>query len=158
MATIVIGDIKIEDLYKKSFPRNHLLFGLLQRMDLVEEIGSGLMRMDKMMEKYLLSTPTIEANDHWFSIAFTRPDLQKMSIEQRIEEYQRRVREKVSENQLKILGAIKENKFVTVIELKNKIGISEKSINSNLKKLKEKRSIKRIGPAKGGYWEIIENY
>ena len=158
MATIVIGDIKIEDLYKKSFPRNHLLFGLLQRMDLVEEIGSGLMRMDKMMEKYLLSTPTIEANDHWFSIAFTRPDLQKMSIEQRIEEYQRRVSEKVSENQLKILGAIKENKFVTVIELKNKIGISEKSINSNLKKLKEKRSIKRIGPAKGGYWEIIENY
>ena len=134
MATIVIGDIKIEDLYKKSFPRNHLLFGLLQRMDLVEEIGSGLMRMDKMMEKYLLSTPTIEANDHWFSIAFTRPDLQKMSIEQRIEEYQRRVSEKVSENQLKILGAIKENKFVTVIELKNKIGISEKSINSNLKK------------------------
>jgi len=158
VATIVIGDIKIEDLYKKSFPRNHLLFGLLQRMDLVEEIGSGLMRMDKMMEKYLLSTPTIEANDHWFSIAFTRPDLQKMSIEQRIEEYQRRVSEKVSENQLKILGAIKENKFVTVIELKNKIGISEKSINSNLKKLKEKRSIKRIGPAKGGYWEIIENY
>ncbi len=37
-----------------------------------------------------------------------------------------------------------------------KVEISTTAIENNIKKLKNKKLIKRIGPAKGGYWEIIE--
>jgi len=32
----------------------------------------------------------------------------------------------------------------------------EKNIEVNLNKLKEKGLLKRIGPDKGGYWEVID--
>jgi ATP-dependent DNA helicase RecG len=79
-----------------------------------------------------------------------------MSVEHRMAEYVKRVSEKVSENQRKMLGIIKRNKFITVMQLKDMLQISEKSVNSNLKKMKEKGLVKRIGPAKGGYWETME--
>src|SRR5680860_320118 len=66
----LVGKMKVEDLYKKSYPRNNLLFGLMQRMELVEKIGSGLMRINEMMDEYLLPHPVIEATDVYFGISF----------------------------------------------------------------------------------------
>jgi len=37
------------------------------------------------------------------------------------------------------------------------IGISERKIKENIKKLKEKGLLKRVGPAKGGYWVVLED-
>ena len=37
------------------------------------------------------------------------------------------------------------------------IGIAKKNIENNIKKLKEKGYVERIGAAKGGYWSIINN-
>jgi ATP-dependent DNA helicase RecG len=34
------------------------------------------------------------------------------------------------------------------------VGISERKIRENIKKLKSKGFLKRIGPDKGGHWEI----
>ncbi|MBF0572125.1 MAG: putative DNA binding domain-containing protein [Candidatus Omnitrophica bacterium] len=160
----LMGNIKIADLYKKSFPRNRLLFGLMQRMDLVEKIGSGLMRMNELMEEYLLPHPIIDVSDAVFSITFERPDLQKMSIEQRREAYQAKVGEKVSEkvsekltlNQERILDLIRKDRTISIVELAKQVRIAEKNIGNNLKALKNKGLIKRIGPAKGGHWEIVE--
>ncbi|MFA5000462.1 MAG: ATP-binding protein [Patescibacteria group bacterium] len=164
----LVGNIKVEDLYKRSFPRNNLLFGLMQRMDLVEEIGSGLMRINQMMEEYLLPSPIIKADDSLgFEITFKRPDLQEMSIEQRMEEYKRvgkkvgqkvgeKVGEKLSDNQRKIIELIKKNSNISIVDLAKSVGIAEKNIEENLKKLKSRDIVKRIGPAKGGHWEIIE--
>jgi ATP-dependent DNA helicase RecG len=159
-----VGNIKVEDLYARSFPRNYLLFGLLQRMELVEKVGSGLMRMKEMMEEYLLPQPEIRAGDGWFEIIFQRPDLQKMSVEQRMAEYVKRVSEKViervteevTEKQRLIIGYIKENPNVTISEIVQKMDVSRKTVNVNMRQLKEKGLIRRIGPDKGGYWEVME--
>lgn len=78
----------VVDLYRKSIPRNDFLFGLMQGMDLAEKIGSGLMHINEMMEEYLLPHPIIDASEAYFGITFERPDLQKMSIEQRLKKYQ----------------------------------------------------------------------
>ena len=63
---------------------------------------------------------------------------------------------KYTENQKKILKAIKKNPFVTQEELSNIIGITRKSINENMKKLQNLNVIKRIGADKNGHWEIIK--
>lgn len=55
-----------------SRPRNPLLFSLMERMDLVENIGSGIKRMRDAMREYGCSKLIIETSKSWFSISFPR--------------------------------------------------------------------------------------
>ena len=36
------------------------------------------------------------------------------------------------------------------------VGISERKIKENIAKLKQKHLLRRVGPARGGYWKIIK--
>jgi len=56
----------------------------------------------------------------------------------------------------KILEAIKKNPKITQNEFVEITGLTRRGIEWNLAKLKEKGIIKRIGPAKGGHWEVIK--
>ena len=56
----------------------------------------------------------------------------------------------------KILEAIHRNTKITIPELAASIGVTERSIERNIKKLQTEKLLRRVGPAKGGYWEIIE--
>ena len=51
---------------------------------------------------------------------------------------------------------MRNNSTVTIPELSKKLDISTTAIENNLVKLKELGIIMRIGPDKGGYWEIIK--
>ena len=57
----------------------------------------------------------------------------------------------------KIMMLIKENLEITTEEMAKFIGIDRRSITRNIRNLKEQGYIRRVGPAKGGHWEIIEN-
>ena len=54
----------------------------------------------------------------------------------------------------KLLGIIMENPKITREEMALKTGLSIRGVEYNLNKLKEEGLIKRIGPAKGGHWEV----
>ena len=56
----------------------------------------------------------------------------------------------------KILALIRENAWVTIPELAVAIGVSERSIERNLKKLQAEHRLSRIGPANGGHWKVSE--
>jgi predicted HTH transcriptional regulator len=43
--------------------------------------------------------------------------------------------------------------LITISELALSIGVTERSIERNLKKLQETNLLSRIGPAKGGHWK-----
>lgn len=55
----------------------------------------------------------------------------------------------------KILAILQENPKLTRQELAQMIGITQDGVKWNLDKLKKENKIKRIGPDKGGHWEII---
>jgi ATP-dependent DNA helicase RecG len=57
---------------------------------------------------------------------------------------------------VKILALIRENALVTIPELAVSIGVSERSIERNLKKLQAENRLSRIGPANGGHWKVSE--
>ncbi|MEA3343092.1 MAG: winged helix-turn-helix transcriptional regulator, partial [archaeon] len=65
-----------------------------------------------------------------------------------------KVTEKVTENQMKILEELNKNSNATAKYLSSEIGISERKIKENIRKLKDKCLLKRIGPDKGGHWEV----
>ena len=56
----------------------------------------------------------------------------------------------------KILEIICENREITIRELATAIDVTERSIERNIQKLQRDNLLRRIGPAKGGYWEVIE--
>ncbi len=56
----------------------------------------------------------------------------------------------------KILNAIKNNSKITQNELIEVTGLTGRGVEWNLVKPKEKGIIKRSGPTKGDYWEVVE--
>ncbi len=62
----------------------------------------------------------------------------------------------MGENEIKIVELMKDNKYITAKELSEYIKISTTAIDKNISKLKKKGVLRRIGPAKGGYWEVVE--
>ena len=61
------------DLGVKSMPRNPLLFGMLYRMDVVENIGSGIRRIRDLCREHGVAEPVIDASGHWVTVTFPRP-------------------------------------------------------------------------------------
>lgn len=55
----------------------------------------------------------------------------------------------------KILELIERNPSVTISEMMMLLGLSQKGVKKNLTKLKEQGLIRRVGPDKGGHWEVV---
>jgi ATP-dependent DNA helicase RecG len=53
------------------------------------------------------------------------------------------------------LREIFNNKFITIPALSEKVNINLRNTKGNISKLKSQGLLKRIGPNKGGYWQII---
>lgn len=66
------------------------------------------------------------------------------------------VSEKLSPNQQRIINAMKDNKKITYTELSKLIGIAPTNVARNIKRLMESKKITRVGPAKGGHWEVAD--
>jgi len=66
-----------------------------------------------------------------------------------------KVNEKVNERQRKIIAIVADNPHITQSDLVSKLGISLVHVNKNMKKLQGLGIIRRVGPDKGGHWEVV---
>ena len=60
----------------------------------------------------------------------------------------------LSENQIKLLDLIETRPNVTKEDMAKYIGISTTAIDKNIKTLREKGILERVGVRKEGYWKI----
>ena len=56
-----------------------------------------------------------------------------------------------------ILGAIKVDAKVTTAEIAMQLGVSSRAVEKRIRTLRENGVIRRVGPNKGGSWEIIDD-
>ena len=63
--------------------------------------------------------------------------------------------EKLKENKIAILRLIVEDPYISKTEIANTLGISYTAVGSNIKAMRSKY-LRRVGPDKGGFWEVIE--
>jgi len=56
----------------------------------------------------------------------------------------------------KILSILKATPYVTINELAEIVGISQKGIEWQIARFKKEGRIKRIDPDKGGHWEVVK--
>lgn len=61
----------------------------------------------------------------------------------------------IEKSSVKIIEAIRENNTVTAVELSQHLGLTLRAVEKQLVKMKLEGVLRRVGPDKGGYWEII---
>ena len=137
-----------------SYPRNRLLVDLLSRTNLMERAGTGIKRIKDacVLNKNNVEIRPLET--YFFVEIYSSENYAK--LQKTGERVGERVGEKLTENQEKIIHLISLNKWISIKELSEEVGIAEKNIENNLSKLKIKGLLKRMGPDKGGHWEILE--
>ena len=59
-------------------------------------------------------------------------------------------------NSQKIVELIKKRPEITTTEMAELIGVSRRTIVNITNKLQDEGIVRRVGPDKGGHWEVIE--
>jgi ATP-dependent DNA helicase RecG len=142
----LVSAVPRNEFGKRSASRNPLIFGLFERMRLVEQIGSGITRIRDVMKDEGLTPPEFNI-DGMFTVTLRRP----FDFEKWVEKWV----EKLTDNRVKILREIHNNHKVTKKEIEQAVGISASTIDNNINILKDLGLLSREGSDKGGYWKII---
>jgi ATP-dependent DNA helicase RecG len=143
--------LKPSDFGRKSVARNPLIASLLNRINYIEKVGTGINRIKQAVAENERSSVEFSF-DSGFSVIFRRlSDISSESKE--VEGLEITVGKTVG----KILEAIRDNPSITREELSQVTDLSIRGVEWNLARLKKEGKIIRIGPDKGGHWEIIND-
>ena len=63
--------------------------------------------------------------------------------------------DKLTENRISILRLVMDDPYISKADLSKLVGISVAAISANIEVLRGKY-LRRVGPDKGGFWEVIE--
>ena len=139
------------DDYQAS-ARNKLIVEAFYLTGDIEKYGTGYRRIREALKNY----PTMKFDFKEIQGGFLAElSYQKQRLtENAVDNVVENVVDNVVENEQKTLALLKENNTLSAKEIANKLKITERTIQRYIKKLQEKKLIKRIGPAKGGHWEI----
>ena len=136
-------NITVDDLLSnnyKSTPRNKLIADFCKNLGLIEKYGSGIGRIMSYFADENLPLPQFRNISDGFMVTISSE----------------KVVEKLNQSQRIIIENMRANTTVSAEEIAKKAGISTRKIQEHIKKLKELSIIKRIGPDKGGHWEVMQ--
>ncbi|MEI7501727.1 MAG: helix-turn-helix domain-containing protein [Paludibacter sp.] len=140
----LVSAIPLAEFGKRSHSRNPLIFGLFARMHLVEQVGSGINRMNDLMKAAGLTSP-IYNTDGMFTVILLRSP---KSVEEP-------VKKPVEKSSVKIIEQIKGNPNITIPEISGITGLSISAVEKQIRKLKQDKKIERFGSKKNGYWIVL---
>ena len=121
----------------------------------LESWGTGVSRMVEACKAVGLPEPEYGTDGAFVWITFKRPN--SITQEQYLEEWDQKTTQKLSKKQEEIFVFLKNNPKASRKDITENIsGLTEDGVKYNLKRLKELELIRRVGPDKGGFWEIIE--
>ena len=122
--------------------------------------------LDKLIEKLIEKASVYReygTDGAFVWITFKRPNsiTNSVTLTQHIEESgqktTQKTTQKLTKKQEEILSFLKNNPNASRKDLTENIeDLTEDGVKYNLKRLKELELIRRVGPDKGGFWEIIE--
>ena len=170
------GMVKPTNIRNTHFSRNPKIAAFLKAYHYVKEYGEGVDRIYRELEANGTSTLSFRTDD--FILKITVPkvaDISSIQTEKLIEPEQK-VTEKLTENHQKliekliekaaiqgdrltenrksILRLVIEDPYISKADLSKLVGISVAAISANIEVMRGKY-LRRVGPDKGGFWEII---
>ena len=91
----------------------------------------------------------------YWALPFEEPDSNDAASEREAKTREKSVVKSVVKNSDQILAHLKENPSATRQQLAAETGLTIRGVERNLKVLKNAGRIRRVGPAKGGHWEVV---
>jgi len=141
----------VEELKKKhaSRPFNPDISTAFFRAGLIEAWGRGTVQIISECLKYGIPAPIFNYDFASFSIEFQPEKL--ATIPEKLPEKPEIF---LTDNQKRIMELMRENESITHGILSKTMGVSEKTISSNIRMLREAGFIERLGSDKMGKWKV----
>ena len=140
---------------------------VFSQMGLVEAWGSGIKIILNAAEEYGLPKPRFQEFDNMFRVELFRNNLMTES-EKKFGINSEKSRSKdgdktekildyeLIDTQKKIVNLLLANKQLSAAKIAEQLDLGSRSIEKNIKKLKEYGILKRYGSPKSDYWEIVD--
>ncbi|NLA43760.1 winged helix-turn-helix transcriptional regulator [Candidatus Saccharibacteria bacterium] len=145
-------ELTIEKLFREheSFPRNPLIADVCYKAGYIDSWGRGIEKIKDACKQAGRPNPIISERNGGIEI-----ELFKSKLETTAKVSGKR-RESVGKTSGMVLAACRENSSITIPEMSQKIGITERSVQRNIQKLQKDGLLRRVGGRKEGYWEVLE--
>ncbi len=143
------GELKIKDIVSRSVSerRNELIADIFHRIHYIEKWGVGIGKILKLEPETIF-----KETGNLFIVIFKRKS--KKNTPQNPPE--KTPQKNLTSLEHKIFIILKENPKISRKKIAEMLGISPNTVKEYIEKLKNKGMLKRIGPAKGGYWEVTD--
>jgi predicted HTH transcriptional regulator len=129
-----------------SSPRNKEIMRVFRDLEIVEHLGSGVPRI---LDHY--DRRVFQLDPNFLRVVF--PYIHSLN-----DQVENTVSGKTSgKTSGKILEMMRENDRITIPEIADALGKTTRSIEMQINKLKGEGLLCRVGPAKGGYWEVRDD-
>lgn len=144
-----------------SLPYNPGIANTFFRAGEIEAWGRGIERIITACKNDGFSIPEFryDASGIWTIFKFEYPEratTQKTTQKGDQKTTRKRPESDQSKQEDVIIELLKGNPYISRKEISGRLGLHDSSVKRRLASLQEKGVIKRIGPDKGGYWEIVE--
>ena len=125
-----------------------MMADFLKDIGIIEKYGTGIKRIINYCLEAGLPQPSFTNISDGFMVTVYSSQTREKSVASELNT-------SFVKSSEKIINELINNKNITISELSLKLSISTRAIEKQLDKLKQKGIIRRIGPDKGGYWQII---
>ena len=120
-----------------------------------KEFGEGFDRICREQEANGANIPSFKTDE--FILKITVPKVSEkvnINVTEKVNatENVTDVSQKTSQ---KIFDLIKEDPYISTSKMAEIIVVDRRNIPRNIKKLQEQGAVRRVGPDKGGFWEVI---
>ena len=174
---ILPGMVRIDNIRQMHFSRNPKIVQFMQQYKLVKEFGEGVDRMFREMAEAGNPAPEYKQVEFMVKVrlnsSLREEKTNGIGIKEKVNEKQKDIGEtqestqkngqkrekwpeKWPENAQKILDVISTDKSTTIAKLEVELNLGHTTLKKILREMQNENIIRRIGPDKGGHWEVIE--
>ena len=145
--------LPIEKIYEggTSRARNPHIQNMLRMIGYGENLGSGFPLIMNAWKQSGWGEPMLENRIDIDEVALILP------VQTTKEDDLDTTQKSTQKSTQKIIELIHEKPYITTQEMADAIGIIRRTVAKHVRSLQERGVIKRIGPDKGGHWEVIED-
>ena len=158
--------IEIRNIVNSLIYNTQISFSKIKALIQIHCYNEGVDRMCRELEVNGAIVPVFHTNDFILKVTVSKvteklPENLEKLPENRLGIIDRIIRKANSdgdtlrENKIAILRLIIDDPYISKTDIANTLGISYTAVGSNIKAMRGKY-LRRVGPDKGGFWEIIE--
>ena len=138
----------------ESKPWNPWIASVFYRRGLIETWGRGTLKIAGLMQEAGLQAPVLKDNAGFVTLTFVLPA--SVAVNMRGSGADETPGKTPGKTPDLILGWLTEAPGASIPELAQHLGKSESAIERAIRKLRADGRLARIGPAKGGHWQVLE--